>query len=171
MQIINRGIMFVTLSEAKGNSMGNPEDWADSLAKRKQAKQDDEIRKAEFTAMNRKIEEEGMPQLWGELIAEFDRHCKVFNERVQPERELACHRMSSNRFMVRPDALPEIIVGEYDPQIKRITITTHQRQEIFSGVVKHEIAGTGKMELRSWQTQNIVTVEEIVRRAIEAGTL
>jgi hypothetical protein len=149
--------------------MGSAEDWADSLAKRVQAKREEETRKAKITAMNREIEAEGMPALWTELIVEFQKHCAVFNERLQPERVLTCFSGGSHHFEVKPDARPEIVTGDYDPHTKHITITTAHGKEIFVSSVLHE--GTGKLELVSLQTRRSVTLEKIARTTIEVAAL
>ena len=96
--------------------MGSAEDWAEFLAKRIQARQEDSIRKAEFTAMNRQIEAEEMPSLWKELLVQFHSHCKAFNDSVHPERPLIYFQISAYHFEVKPDALPEIVTGDYDYQ-------------------------------------------------------
>lgn len=152
-----------------GGTMGTAEDWADSLAKRVQEKQAAADHKARVTAMNREIEAEGMPRIWTELLAEFQKCCEAFNRRVQPERELACIAMSSHHFMVRPEARPEIVTGDYDPHTKSISIATPQGKETFVGSVIHE--GTGVLELVSLRGRRSVKIETIAREAIEAGIL
>jgi hypothetical protein len=162
LQIVNSGIMFVTLSLGGGvTGMGTSEEWARSLGEDLKAKQRVERDIAQTVAMQREIETEKMPLKWDEVLAAFQEHCTVYNEQVKPERTLALFRAGQHDFMVRPDALPEIITGSYDPHTRRIEIRSRVgKDSYFPRVV---LAGSGDVELVSLQTKKVKTPTMIAR--------
>ena len=168
MQIVNKGIMFVTLSlEAKGRSMSNPEEWARSLGEEIETSKRVDREMAQAVAMNRDIEAEKMPLKWEELCTAFQSCCTAYNEQLRPERKLAGYRNGTNSFSVRPDALPEIVEATYD--IKRIHIQTRGVSEWF---IPHVIlVGSGDVELISVSTRRAVPVDKIAQNAIREGLM
>jgi hypothetical protein len=152
MQIVNRGIIFVTLClEAGGNKMGNPEEWARSLGEEIKSKQRVDREIAQSVAMRREIEAEKMPLKWEEVLSAFQQCCTAYNEQVKPERTLGLHRVGSHEFMIRPDALPEIITGKYDLHTKFIEIRSSIGKETYFPSVN--MTGSGDVELVSYETK------------------
>jgi hypothetical protein len=124
--------MLMALSfEPGGDNMSSPEDWARSLGEEIRLKQSATREDAQAVAMHRDIIAEKMPLVWEEVLAAFQSHCIAYNEQLKPDRTLALHRTGSHSFMVRPDALPEIVVGQYDSNTKRILIKTTAGSEWF----------------------------------------
>jgi hypothetical protein len=163
LQIVNRGIMFVTLSfEARGNSMGNPDEWARSLGEDIKAKQAVEKDIAQTVAMRREIEAEKMPLKWEELLLAFHSCCLAYNEQLKPQRTLALRRMGSHEFSIRPDALPEIITGRYDPTTRFIEIRSSiSRKETYFPSVN--MTGSGEVDLVSYETKQTKSATSIAQ--------
>ena len=91
--------------------------------------------------------------MWEEVLAAFQKCCDAYNEQVKPERKLGLHRGGSHEFMIRPDALPEIVVGKYDPHTRWIEIRSSVGQEVYYPSVVH--TGSGGVELVSYQTKKV----------------
>lgn len=154
MQIVNSGIMFITLSfVARENNMGNPDEWARSLGQEIQAKEQVDREIARTVAMRREIEAEKMPLKWEEVIAAFQSCCTAYNEQLKPKRALGLHRSGSHEFMVRPDALPEIITAKYDPRTKFIEIRSSVKNETF--FPSANLTGSGEVDLVSYETKKV----------------
>lgn len=149
--------------------MGSAEEWARSLKASMDAKQAESNRAVERVTMNRNIVAEQMPVIWDSLLAEFANCCKAFNEQIKPERELALHRTGSHDFMVRPDAMEEIVRGHYFCDLHHISIITKRGTELFVPGVLH--VGTGKVFLVSSITQSETSLESIARNAITGFAL
>lgn len=144
--------------------MGSAEEWARTLKANMEGKQAEADRLADRVAMNRNIVAEQMPGIWDSLLVEFANHCKAFNEQTNPERELALHRMGAHDFMVRPDAMEEIVRGHYAYDTCSISITTRRGTEWF--LPKVVLVGTGTAVLVSNTTQAQISPASIARNAI-----
>jgi len=169
-QITNSSIMFVAVSLGSGGSeMSNAEEWARSLGEEIKAKQSAAREDAQTVAMHRDIVAEKMPFKWEELCAVFQSCCTAYNEQLQPERKLACHRSGSHRFSICPDALPEIVEGTYHYETKRIHIQTPGASEWFLPHVV--LTGSGDVELVSNSTRKVKTIEKIAQDAIREGLI
>lgn len=164
MQIVNSGIMFVTVSVDRGEIMGSPEEWARSLGEEIKAKDRVERDIAQTVAMNREIEAEKMPLKWEEVIAAFQTCCIAYNGQVKPQRRLDLHRGGSHQFIIRPDALPEIITGKYDPHNRRIEICSSVGKETYFPLVSH--VGSGDVELMSLETKRVKNPATIAQDTI-----
>ncbi len=161
-QIVNRGMMFVTLSlGTRGNEMGNAEEWARSLGEELEAKERVSADITQTVAMRRAIEAEKMPLRWDELIAAFQEHCTAYNEQVNPPRKLYLHRSGSHNFMIRPDALPEIVTGRYDSHTRWIEIRSSVGKETYFPQV--EMTGSGEVQLTALSTKRAKTPSAIAR--------
>ncbi len=170
MQIINRGIIFIVQSsEGERREMTDTRDWARSIGKEVEEREQKAIRRAQNVAMQRDIIAEEMPLRLEELYRAFQACCETFNEINNPERKLAFFRTGSSNFMVRPDALDEIVSGEYDSQTKRIKITTPAGTDIFLPMVNLE--GAGSCHLVSYSTGRATTPEKIAQDAIRHGIM
>jgi hypothetical protein len=169
LQITNSGIMFLTISVSSGGVMGNAEEWARTLKQTSDAKQAEEDRSAQRTAMNRNIIAQQMPTIWEDLIKEFQTHCTAFNEQFKPERLLALHRSGTYEFIVRPDAMEEIVTGHYSYDNWMISITTRQGVvDWFEGQVYQ--VGAGKVELiKRGPVRSQMSLESIARTKIMQG--
>jgi hypothetical protein len=166
-QIINHGMMLVSLSIDSGGGMGSADDWASGLAKEKKASEKRALDQAQATAMSRNIIAEQMPTVWDDLLKEFQEHCRAYNDLVKPERPLALHGTGAHDFMVRPDAMDEIVRGHYDEDPHKISIVTARRTEIYQPQAVLE--GSGRVALLSRSTGAVVSLASIARKAIEIG--
>ena len=147
--------------------MGSADEWARSLAKKTEDKEMQSSEQARITAMNRDIVAEQMPTVWEDLLREFQVHCNAYNEQAKPERTLALHRTGAHNFMVRPDALEEIVRGHYDYQTKSISIVTSRGTEWF--LPRPVLSGTGRVELVSRSTERQISLSSIAQKSIETG--
>jgi hypothetical protein len=141
--------------------MVNPEEWARSLGEELESKERVSADIAQTVAMRRAIEAEKMPLKWDELLAAFQEHCAAYNEQLKPERKLYLHRLRSHDFMIRPDALPEIIVGKYDPHTRWIEIRSSVGKETYFPQV--EMTGSGEVQLTALSTKRVKTPASIAR--------
>lgn len=157
----------ISLSITSGGNMGNAEEWARSLAKKNEEKELQSSEQARITAMSRDIVAEQMPIVWDDLLREFQSHCNAYNEQVKPQRTLTLFRTGQNDFMVRPDALEEIVRGHYDYQTKDISIVTVRGTERF--MPRPVLSGTGHVELVSRSTGRQISPVSIAQNAIETG--
>jgi hypothetical protein len=124
-QLVNSGIMILNFyaSCAKDQDMDTPDEWADSLAKDIESKRQAAEARDSAVELRRNIIADQWNPLWEELMREFQAHCEAFNKRLNPERKLALHR-DAQEFIIRPDALGEIVLVRHDLQAKRIEIKT-----------------------------------------------
>ncbi|MGA2896906.1 MAG: hypothetical protein ABSE27_04835 [Acidobacteriaceae bacterium] len=147
MQIVNRGIMFLTINGLdRGAVMGTPEEWANRLAKRLEDKRILRQADDDAVAMRREIVAEKLPVLWEELIKEFREYCKAYNERIRPERKLDLFP-ELDGFVIKPDAKGEIIRVHLDRGTKRISVATAKSKDWYSPSV--EMTGNGNILLKS----------------------
>jgi hypothetical protein len=143
------------------------QDWAKSLREQRDAKRNAEAEKHRKVALQRDIVAEKMPQLWEELIAEYRNHAAAYNGELEPERTLAVHT-GRNSFMVRPDAMPEIVTGKLELTTHKVEIIAGSSQ--FSYWPNPVLEGTGSLQLVSANApQRVVTLAEIVRETLQAG--
>jgi hypothetical protein len=164
------GDFILTLSfgrQARTICMGSADDWARQIGEQIKSKQQNADNAAERVATNRNIIAEQMPQIWDDLIAAFRECCKAVNEQVKPERKLALHQSGKYDFMVRPDAMEEIVRGHYAHDAKTVSIQTRAGTELFLPKVFQ--IGAGEVRLASRSTGVTSTVETIARTAIEKG--
>ena len=148
MQIINRGIMFLTIVVPSEDIMGGADEWARTLKQANDAKQAETDRQTQRTAMNRSIIAQQMPTIWEDLIKEFNNYCNAYNEGFKPERPLTLHRSGTYEFRVRPDALEEIVLGHYSHENWMIGITTRPGVVEWFEPQVYQV-GAGKVELAS----------------------
>ncbi len=141
--------------------MGTSEEWARSLNEELKSKERVDRDIAQTVAMRREIEAEKMPLMWNELLAAFQEHCTAYNEQVNPRNKLGLHRRGSYDFMVRPDALPEIVTGRYDPHTRWIEICSSVGKETYFPQV--EMAGSGDVQLTALSTKRVKTPSAIAR--------
>lgn len=141
--------------------MGTSDEWARSLGEEIKSKERVEADIAQTVAMHRQIEAEKMPLLWDELIAAFQEHCTAYNEQVNPPRKLYLHRTGPHNFMVRPDALPEIVKGNYNPQNRWIEVLSSIGRETYFPQV--EMKGSGEVHLTALSTKRVKTPSAIAR--------
>ncbi len=147
--------------------MTDAQDWARSLRKQRDAKINAEAEQHKKVALQRDIVAERMPQLWEELIAEYRKYVAAYNGEFEPDRILAVH-CGRNSFMVRPDAMPEIITGKLELNPHKIEIIAGGRQ--FSYSPQAVLEGAGNLQLiAAYTPQRVVTVAEIVRETLQAG--
>ena len=169
MKIENSGIIFITLCSRCGvDQMGSSEDWARSLGEEIEISKRVDREMAQTVAMNRAIEAEKMPLKWEEVLAAFQEHCIAYNEQIKPERKLGLHRTGSYEFAIKPDALPEIITGKYDPGTRWIEIRSSIGKETFYPTVIH--SGSGDVELMSYQAKTVksatLIAQDTLRRCL-----
>jgi hypothetical protein len=140
-------------------------DWAIAFGEEIKQKQSATNREMQSVSMHRDIEAEHMPLRWQEVLVAFQDHCTAYNDLIKPERPLALHRTGAHSFMIRPDALSEIVNGTYDYQTKRITIRTRKGTELYLPHVV--LIGSGTAELFSYQRQRTITPTEIAQTTLE----
>jgi hypothetical protein len=169
MQVINRGIMFVTIQASHGDDQMNREEWARALGDEIKGNQKTVQEQHKSVAMTREIIAENMPRIWEELIQEFQSSCTTFNEQVNPERKLACMRQGHDVILIRPDALREIVTANYDSEAKRIIVRTNEGAEYFSP--KANLVGSGSVDLISEKSKRQISVVEIVQASLRKGIL
>lgn len=126
-QLVNSGIMIFNFyaSGAKDPDMHTPNEWAESLAKEIERKTQAKDVQDKAVELRRNIIAEQWEPLWEEVVREFQAHCEAYNDKLKPERKLALHP-DLHGFMIRPDALGEIIRVHHDRQSRRIHIKTSQ---------------------------------------------
>lgn len=144
--------------------MGNPDEWARSLGEDIKAKQAVEKDIAQTVAMRREIEAEKMPLKWEEVISAFQQCCAAYNEQLKPQRALGLHRTGSHGFMIRPDALPEIVTGKYDPGTRFIEIRSSVGKETYFPSAK--MIGSGDIDLVSYETKQTKTPTAIAQNTL-----
>jgi hypothetical protein len=169
MQIINRGIMFLTIQAAHGDDSMDREEWARALGEEIKTNQKATQEQHRVVAMNRDIIAENMPRIWEELCQEFQSSCTTFNEQVNPEHKLGCFRQGPHVLMIRPDAMREIVVATYDSDSKNITVRANDGAEHFSPRVN--LVGSGSVDLISNSTRRQMTVVDIVQASLKKGIL
>jgi len=147
--------------------MSKAEEWANALGEEIKANRHAVREDERMVAMQRDIVAEKMPLKWDEVCASFQRHCTAYNEQVHPERKLVFALLGKHQFMIRPDALGEIVIGQYYPQTKAITIQTPVGTEWFKPKVMVE--GSGSVELVSSTTQSETDPDSIAQAAIREG--
>jgi hypothetical protein len=154
--------MFQTFSvRDNGGTMGNADEWAKSLGAEMQATQKGELDAHGRVAMQRGIAAEQFPLLWQEVCVQFTEHCKAYNDQLKPERTLALLMHNANSFNIRPDALPDIVNGEYHADTQRIKIETYSGAEWYLPQVVLE--GTGQAILVSHSSKKHITPVDIAR--------
>jgi hypothetical protein len=168
MQIINHGIIFLTISVPSGGTMGSADEWARTLKQANDAKQDETDRQVQRTAMNRSIIAQQMPTIWDELIKEFQKYCNAYNEQFKPDRPLALHRSGVHDFFIRPDALEEIVQGHYSHENWMISISTRPGVVEWFEPQVYQI-GAGKVELVSRGGRAQTSLESIAGKKIKEG--
>jgi|HubBroStandDraft_1064217.scaffolds.fasta_scaffold374997_1 hypothetical protein len=114
--------------------MGTPEEWADRLAKRQEEKRITHQSHDAEVAKVQKLITEKFPLLWEELMQAFSEYCKAYNDRIKPERTLHLFK-ELDRFVIKPDALGDIVNARLDRQINRILIATTLSKESYRASV------------------------------------
>lgn len=149
--------------------MGSAEEWARTLKQSTDVKQAELDREANRTAMNRQIVAQQMPEIWQDLIREFEGHCKAYNEQFKPERILTLHRSGAYEFIVRPDAMEDIVTGQYSYENWLISISTRQGVVNWYEPQVYQV-GTGKVKLaKRGLTRGQMSLESIARDEITQG--
>lgn len=143
--------------------MGTPEEWADKLAKRLEARDVLRAQEASTIAMRRQLIDEKLPILCQELITVFDEYCNAYNRRVKPKRQLV-FISELNGFSIRPDAKGEFIRGKFNRQTRLIEIRTRISQEQYEPQVVME--GDGHVDLSARGEH--LRPSEIVERTFNA---
>jgi hypothetical protein len=118
--------------------------------------------------MNSQLVAEEMPLLWKELCEEFQKHCNAFNEQTRPQRKLGFYLIGVHHFIVRPDALEEIVIGHYHFDTYRISIEM-RRAGIEWFVPSISQVATGEVKLASASTSKTMNPKLIARNAITAA--
>jgi hypothetical protein len=169
MQIVNGGIMFVTLSlGTRGDEMGNPEEWALGIGKEIAGKERATLDKGQQVAMQREIIAEKMLQIWEEILVEFQAHCHAYNEQIKPKRILTLFRESQHQFIVKPDAMADTISGQYDPHTKTIVISTVGIGEQFYPEVELRDSGSVRLVSRTtgFETSPTQIAQDALRKSL-----
>lgn len=123
MRLINHGIIFLTVTLGDvDTTMQDAEKWAAGFAKKIADEQESTDQRERVALMKSDAVKARAPQLWDEVVAKLEEYAKAFNERFNKRRKLSCQRLTSHQFMVRPDALPEIVVATYFPSERRILV-------------------------------------------------
>jgi hypothetical protein len=144
--------------------MGNPEEWAMSLSKEIEEKEGVALDESQRVAMQREIIAKRMPQIWDEVLVEFQTHCHAYNEQIKPKRILTLVQEDQHQFIVRPDAMADTISGQYDPHTKTIFISTVGTMEQFYPAV--ELIGSGSVHLVSRTTGFETSPTQIAQDAL-----
>ena len=149
--------------------MGSGEERAKALAELLKSKRQESASAASRVAMSRDIVAEQIPGVWEDLIEEFEDYCENVNEQVNPERKLAVHRTGPHDFMVRPDAMPEIVQGHYAYDTRAISIRNYKGVEWY--LPKVYLVGTGSIHLVSKSTGHVTNLDAIAQNAIDDAML
>lgn len=165
-QIINRGIMFLTINFRlnQGVGMGTPEEWANRLAKKLEEKRIIRQKESDAVATGREIIAEKLPLVWEELGKAFGEYCNAYNERIKPDRILILFP-ELNGFVIKPDARGEIIQVHLDGKTKRIHVVTAKSGEWYLPSV--EVKGNGNILLES-DRGGVFSVSEVIERTFNA---
>lgn len=147
--------------------MGNAKDWAHTLKQTNDAKQAAADRDTQRTAMIRDIIAEQMPTVWEDLLKEFTEHCDAYNEQFNPERKLSLHRTGAYIFMIRPDAMEEIVSGHYSPDAKQVILSTRGGKKIYKPYV-YEV-GAGEIRLSPLGANAPMNLDSIAQKTIQDG--
>lgn len=166
MQIINRGIMHITLGKI-GDTMNDPKEWARELDKEIKASEKDVREEQQAVAMHRDIEAEKMPLLWDDLCVAFQQAVDAFNDVTQPPRKLYLHRVGVHLFTIKPDALPDIVNVMFDPFTKKATVKTSLGQHVY--LPKVILIDAGSVAFVSARTRSETPVSKIAQDAIREG--
>ena len=148
--------------------MGSADEWARTLKQANDAKQAEADRETQRTAMNRSIVAQQMPTVWEDLIKEFQKYCNAYNEQFKPVRPLALHRSGSYEFIIRPDALDEIVRGHYSHENWMISVSTRPGMVEWFEPLVYQV-GAGKVELASRGGRGQMSLESIAGRKIKEG--
>lgn len=170
MHITNSGIMFISVfaedPDGGRKMVGSADDWAEGLARKIEEKNLETISREKSVALRREIIEEQMPLLWEEVMREFQSHCEAYNAKLKPERKLALFR-ERDGFVIKPDALADIIQVSFSSQAKRITVRALSKSTTYEPRVFMD--ESGKVGLFSMYGEPS-TPAMIARSAIEAAT-
>jgi hypothetical protein len=149
--------------------MSSADDWARTLKQASDAKRTAEDKEAQRVVMVRDIIAQQMPTVWEDLIKEFQNHCDAYNEQFKPARPLALHRSGAHDFIVRPDAMEEIVSGHYSYENWMISISPrHGVVDWFEPLVFQVGAGEVKLVKRGGNAGQM-SIQSIARTYIAQG--
>jgi hypothetical protein len=102
---------------------------------------------------------EKFPLLWEESMQAFSEYCKAYNDRFKPERTLHLFK-ELDRFVIKPDALGDIVQARIDRQTERIQIATRLSKEWYRAAVGMRGDGTVYLSSESGGTYTPAKIAE-----------
>jgi hypothetical protein len=168
MQLVNNGIMFLSISLRSDGAMSDADDWAISLGSRIKAQENAASEREQTVAMKRQIIAEKMPGIWQEMMTLFRAFCDAHNRNNNAPRPLSCHQMGDT-FEVKPDALPNIITVAYNRTTYEIMIKTPSGAEwYFPAAV---MRNNGDVDLVERSTRQVISLPGIVKKSLTDAIL
>lgn len=147
--------------------MQDAEKWAAGFAKKIADEQDATGQRERVALMKHEAVKTRSPQLWDEVVEKLQEYATAFNQRFNKRRKLTWHMPASYQFMVRPDAMPEIVEAKYFPSEHRILVKSGREGHSYQATAR--LQGSQVAVVLEEGNFGEISPEFIAQRAIEEG--